>query len=152
MNGYGQQVRPDYPDSTWSSDGDWSLYLYAALNYVDPVTHAVGDYVEFYQEVDLTGVEQLTFDVKLGGGTYTDSYFAIDGQKLWTDNVAGVDYGVAVDVSGYSGVHELQLGVEVFSAFGNSADGWTHFDNITPEPGTSSLLILGGLSLLRRRQ
>ena len=50
MNGYGQQVRPDYPDSTWSSDGDWSLYLYAALNYVDPVTHAVGDYVEFYHQ------------------------------------------------------------------------------------------------------
>lgn len=150
MNGLGAQTTPAIP-SSWSSDGDWSLYVFAAVPGSIFGTHHVGDYVEFYQEVDFTEIEELAFDVKLEGGTYTESYLAIDGQALWTDNVAGTHYGVTVDASDYVGVHELQLGVRVFAAFGFEADGWTRFDNLTPEP-SSLLLLIGGLPLLRRRR
>ena len=134
----------------WSSHGDWSLYVFAST----VESHSPGDYIEFYQSVDMTGMSELLFDVYLAGGTYTNSYVAIDSQKLWIRNQAGTLFDVNLDVSSLSGVHEIELGVEVFQSFGSSADGRTYFDNVrlVPEPATLLLFGLGGLMLRRRRK
>ncbi len=135
----------------WSSDGDWSLYVFAST----AGSHSAGDYIEFYQSIDMSGITELLFDVKLLGGAHTNSYVAVDSQKLWIHNWAGTHYDVSLDVSSYSGTHEIEVGIEVFEPFGSSADGWTYFDNLRmiPEPRTIALLSLSGLGwLLKRRQ
>lgn len=132
----------------WSSDGDWAIYLFAST----AGSHVAGDYIEFFQEVDLAAVAFLIFDAMLKGGTYTDSYLAVDGQKLWTANATGTYLNTRIDLSDFTGVHEIQLGVEVQHAFGRNADGWTYFDNLRPIPAPASLaLLLLGLVALGMR-
>jgi len=133
-NGHG--VRVDALSSGWSSDGDWSLYIFAST----AGGHQPGHYIEFYQFVDLTDVDAIVFDVRLRGGIYTNSYFAVDSQKVWVHNQAGWLPNVIVDVGNFSGIHEIALGVEVFEAFGDTADGWTHFDNIRAVLDPATLL------------
>lgn len=132
----------------FSTHGEWSLYVFASTE----GPHNVGDYLEFYQSVDLTGITEILFDARLRGGSFTDSVFFIDGAPVWEENAAGTYLDVSVDTSGYSGLHDIGVGVRVFQAFGSSADGWTHFDNLRaiPEPATLCLLVLGGLALRRR--
>ena len=48
----------------WISHGDWSLYVFAST----AGSHFPGHYIEFYQDVDLTGMTELLFDVYLEGG------------------------------------------------------------------------------------
>ena len=80
----------------------------------------------------------------------------IDSQKLWTENQAGTYSDMSLDISSFSGLHEIRVGVEVFQPFGDSADGKTYFDNIRliPVPGTPLLLLLGlfavAINTLRR--
>ena len=133
----------------WVSDGGYSLYVFAGIG----SNHSVGDFVEFYQDVDMTGMSDLLFDVHLRGGDYTNSYLAIDSQIMWINNQAGTFIDTTIDISNFSGVHEIELGVEVFQDYGWHADGWTYFDNLrlVPEPGTVLLFGLGGLILRRRR-
>ncbi len=136
--------------SDWSSDGDWALYVFAS----DGGNHYVGDYIEFYQSVDLTGMTELLFDVRLlFDGKYTNSYLSIDSQKLWIRNQKGALYDVSVDISSFSGIREIELGVEVFQPFGSGADGLTYFDNIRliPEPSTILLFTLGAFFLRRKK-
>ena len=66
-----------------ASDGDWFLYLFPSAG-----THLVGDFLEFFQSVDLRDVNSLAFDTRLGGGRYSNTYFAIDTQKVWIENEA----------------------------------------------------------------
>lgn len=138
-----------------TTDGDWFLYLFAA-NFGD---HSIGDFLEFYQSADLTDVSFVAFDVRLQGGSHTNTYFAIDSQKLWIENEATLSSEgtlswteVMIDTSSLSGFHEISIGVEVFEAFGSDPDGWTSIDNITPEPSTLTLLgISAGCALRRKR-
>jgi hypothetical protein len=154
-NGHG--MRSDFTGTGnqihWSSDGNWALYLFAATQ--PPDDHFPGQFIEFYQSVDLTGQANLLFDAMLKGGTYTNSYLAIDSQKLWIDNQPGTYLDNLIDVSGFAGVHEIQLGIEVFQTFGNSADGWTYFDNLRliPEPDALLIVLLGlGMMVLSRQR
>ncbi len=143
-NGHGVRF---YDPVGWRSDGDWSLYVFAST--AGP--HVPGDYLEFYQAIDLTDVPAIAFDVNLLGGGHTNSYFAVGQSKLWVNNLGGTHYDVVVDVSTFSGLHEIAVGVEVFEQYGCSADGWTYFDNlrIVPEPGG---LLLLAMAAARRRQ
>ena len=133
----------------WSSDGDWSIYMFASI----ASSHYKGDYVEFYQNVDLTGVTEIKFDVLLRGGEHTASYFAVGSDRLWVDSTPGVYYGQSVDVSSYTGLQEISFGVEVFEEFGPTLDGVTYFDNLraVPEPGCLLLFVAAGFVAWRRR-
>jgi hypothetical protein len=139
-------IRYDYQSPNgkqigWSSDGDWSLYMFAST----ANDHVAGDYIEFYQLVDLSDISLLVFDAFLKGGEYTNSYVAIDDLTLWEENEVGF-YRQGTDVSSFSGLHEIRVGVRVFEAFGDDADGLTYFDNIrafgrVPVPAPATLLL-----------
>ena len=53
-NANGHGIREDYAPFGnrigWSSDGDWSLYVFASTR----GNHTPGHFIEFYQNVDLT--------------------------------------------------------------------------------------------------
>ncbi|MCK5306001.1 MAG: PEP-CTERM sorting domain-containing protein [Candidatus Omnitrophica bacterium] len=124
-----------------STEGDWALYVFASTR----GSHFPGDYIEFYQDVDFSDIWSLRIDVyRVNQSTYANSYIAIDSEKIWIENQGGPHY-VLLDMNSYSGIHELQLGVEVVEAFGDAADGLTYYDNlkinVVPEP--SSLILLG---------
>jgi len=147
-NGHTRLINsPDGPG--WSSDGYWSLYMFASTG----GSHLPGDYLEFYQEADLTDMTAITFDAYLKGGLHTNSYIAIDSDKLWVTNIAGEYFEESIDISSYTGIHEIVLGVAVFEAFPSDADGWTFYDNISlvPEPATLMFFALGGLMVRRKR-
>jgi hypothetical protein len=155
MNGHG--VHKNNPVIGWSSEGNWSLCVFAAVLKDNPIGHFTGNYVEFYQPVDLTGITSIVFDAMLEQAAYTQSYVAIDSVPVWLRNTPGTYLGEQIDTSMFSGVHEIALGVKVLSDFGPVVDGLTHFDNLidvpVPEPGTLSLLVLGaGLFVRFRKQ
>lgn len=147
----------------WSSEGDWSLYMYAASNRDDPLDHFPGNYLEFYQLVDLTNIVRIEFDVLLKPHSYTESdssysYVSIGSTEVWSKLWSGDEAGtfedtVTIDTSMLSGVYELALGVEVLESF-IEGDGYTYFDNLIaiPEPLTFSVLCLGSLGLLAKRK
>lgn len=134
--------------NSWSSNGNCSLYVFASTR----SNHKSGDYLEFYQNVDMTGMTELLFDIHLRGGIYTKSYFAVDSQKLWICNQPGTFIDTTIDIKNLSGIHEVSFGVEVFQSYDARADGWTYFDNIrlVPEPATIVLFVLGSCALRKR--
>ncbi len=138
MNGHGVRGA-----TAWTTDGEWCLNSFASTE----GAHEVGDYLEFYQTVDLTDITAISFDVKLYTHDYTISYFAVDSDKLWTESTPGEYHGVTVDVSSYSGSHELVLGVEVTTAFGSggTADGRTWFDTLAIDVTFGSTPIIDGV-------
>lgn len=151
MNGHGIHTGHS---SGWSSEGDWSLYMFAAEDTQNPQDHFAGDFLEFHQSVDLTNIVAISFDVWLDSATHTNSYISIDSDKLWTSSEVGIYYGQIIDTSMFSGLCELALGVEVFEDFGPEADGNTYFDNLIaiPEPSTFLLVCLGTLGLAAKRK
>lgn len=153
MNGHGihkNDKADGWTDEDWLSEQDWALYVFAAVDNDNPQIHDTGDYVEFYQMLNLTGVDWISFDAWLLGGSYTNSYVSIDFNKVWSENTEGI-YSETIITSTLSGVHRIALGVEAFADFGVEVDGLTYFDNLViPEPCTLFLLGLGGLGLLAK--
>jgi hypothetical protein len=139
----------------WSTDGDRCLYMFAS----NTGPHFTGDYLEFYQPVDLTNISNIVLDLLCDDRAVTNSYLAIDSQKLWISPASLFsDWTIKdlnIDVSSFSGIHELSLGIEMTANISAFADGHTRYDNIrfisVPEPFSLFLLAMGGL-LLRRRK
>ena len=86
--------------------------------------------MEWYQEVDLTRVDEIIFDVRLGMRN-TAAYFAVDGQTLWTSST-GEHHDVSVDVTEFSSTYEIAVGILVLQDFDGTgaADGFTWWDNL----------------------
>ena len=121
-NGHGQRG-----PQGWATDGEWCLYMFAMVNY----DHFQGDFLEWYQDVDLTNIDAIFFDVRLGTHNHTAAYFAVDGQALWSSSSTGEYHEVFIDVTGYNGLHEIAAGVMLLENFdGPSADGHTWWDNL----------------------
>jgi parallel beta-helix repeat protein len=138
-NGHG--IHSDDSSVGWSSHADWSLYAFISTG-----SHSVGDYIEFYQDVDLTGWDELSFDIYRKGSQHVRSYVAIDSQKLWTYELfqRAILVGETIDVSGFSGTHEIRLGVEMTMPTGlEKARGWTYFDNLTLSSGGAMMALFG---------
>lgn len=151
MNGHGIHKNNIFG---WSSEGDWSLHMFAANEIGNPQDHFPGDFVEFYQLVNLTGIDSISFDVELKGGVYTNSYVSIDDEKLWSNNQEDTYYDQTIQTSTYPGMRKLALGVEVVESFSTGTDGWTYFDNLIaiPEPSTLLLVCVGSLGLAAKRR
>jgi hypothetical protein len=122
LNGHGTRSQVD-----WVTDGDWSLYVFAMANR----DHLEGDFLEWYQNVDLTFVQYLIFDVKLGHHGHTESYVDVDGEAVWCSDFAAEYLGEVIDLTAYAGHHDVSVGVRVSQTlYGAGADGFTWFDNL----------------------
>jgi len=107
------------------TDGQWCLYMFTMTQR----THQPGDFLEWYQDVDLTDVEQILFDVRLYNHNQTRAYFAVDGESLWTGHEDGLHIGESVPVSQYTGVHQIAVGIVVLAQF-EGVRGSTYWDNL----------------------
>ena len=127
LNGHGVRGA-----QAWVTHGEWCLSVFTQAN----EEHSAGDFLEFYQTVDLTKVETISFNVKLATHAHTRAYFSVGGDKLWTGNTPGKEYGLMVDVSTYDGEHEIALGVEAVEQFSgvSPGDGRTWFDDLDVHP------------------
>lgn len=147
---YGWQIRTD-----WVTDGAYSMNLYSSTN----TTFSGGSYVALYQDVDLTGIVSISFDCKLsawaGGLPQTFEHFKasllIGGSEYWSSASSGtyLDNTVGVDLPG---VHRVEFRTQALESGTFSTSYWTQWDNFrtVPGPGAVSLLVLGGLAVLRR--
>ena len=119
-----------YSGTQWASEGNRSLRIYTGAQ----ETREAGSWLGAWQEVDLTGVAGLRFDVtttESAGGTWADCEAAVcvDQTRLWGG--AGVDQtwlDVEVDTSAFTGVHTLSVRLS-FLATGMFAED-VHFDNL----------------------
>ncbi len=129
MNGLGQVYDDRSPAPYWVSHGDYALYLFAWVW----DSHYPGDFIEFYQTVDLTDVESIWFDAFVKQNDHeSTAYFAVDGDRRWKRDlpVSWKYLNTSVDVRDLTGTHEIALGLEVTQEFGTVADGHTFFDNL----------------------
>lgn len=106
-------TRPGFALGTteaWNSEGNRSARIYGCYN--QAVT--AGDYMSFYQTVDLTGISSIVFDVKLAAfpwGLFKDFEAAllVEDQVLWSRTDDGSYKDVKVDVSRFSGRCRIEL-------------------------------------------
>jgi len=75
-------------------------------------------------------------------------YIAYEQNNNWTVDLDGSLHSVSSGILTYDGVHPTSKGVSLLAD--HIAEG-IH-DAAIPEPATVSLLLLGGLALLRRRR
>lgn len=127
--------------SPWVSSGGWNgigsyystYHLYISIN--------VGQTGYCYQSVDLTNVDNLTFELYSDVYTYSNSYFFVavneSSNRIWqrgyTPKSVWTEY--TIDVSGYSGVKNVYFG-------GYSGTGlWGGYDNIYAETSVTESII-----------
>ncbi len=124
-------------------------------------TFAIGDFESLKQDVDLTDVTEIRFDVKLSEGSNTGNFdhfkgvFLVDGVPLWEEATGGIYLNRSVDVSGLSGVRTIELRNEsLVNATLGFESHWAEWDNLRaiPEPATLALGSVGFLMMLRRRR
>jgi hypothetical protein len=121
-----------YCNHSWSTDGIMSVALLSRINKaVNP-----GDYQNFYQYVDLTGIGAIKFDVRLqalpsGAFEHFEAAFLVDGVALWTQNTAGLYLDQQVNVSAMTGYHCIEMRNRAVDAgtFPQTAY-WTQWDNL----------------------
>lgn len=123
-NGHGAMLPQGHP-----TDGAWSLEMFG----MGGGDYVPGDFIEWYQTVDLTQVVEILFDVTLEYHSGAVSYVSVDGQELWSSNDEGTHLDKVVDVSQLAGDHELAVGVRMTEyAFPGHAGGMTYWDNLRP--------------------
>jgi hypothetical protein len=161
-------------DSSWSTDGRYSYHLWCRPNSVTHARPAAGhpaDHAWIEQNVDLTGVDTITCDIKTGRlylryqwGPRWDYNFQVLicldswSNVLWaTQKISGAPspdehqtfLDVEVDVSAYNGVHkfifELRETDNGTNMFGYQFDTW--IDNIRTEGGIAADVDLEPTSL-----
>ncbi|MHC4173525.1 MAG: fibronectin type III domain-containing protein [Planctomycetota bacterium] len=102
-----------FPDDIWVSDGSQVFGMLFSEDY----SYAEGDYVYLRQTVDWTGVETLMFDCYGGFARDLTISVLIGDTKVWsktgTFTPMELYMNQTVDVSSFSGRHDLRLKVEV---------------------------------------
>lgn len=115
-------------DIIWASEGKWS----AGAMFWNEYSYKQGDYGDFYQSVDWTGVNTLVFDYCTLAAGKLKCKVLIGNTEVWskdgTNSGVAVYNDVAIDVSSFTGQQDLKLRVEVKS--GGSFDAAILWDNL----------------------
>jgi hypothetical protein len=133
-----------YCTGPWCTDGVQAVIMYNRSNqFVSP-----GDYQSFFQDVDLTGVASIEFDVLLAAppavppaGTFAHfkALFLVDDVPLWEEDVVGVYLDQQVDVSGLGGERTIEIRLEAVDQGAFRAAYWTRWDNIRLIEGPTTI-------------
>lgn len=123
-----------YVSGTWASDGAMSANIYSRINQ----SVNVGDFKSLQQDVDLTQVKTIVFDVALSAhGAVAEPVFegyeaalAINGVVLWSESEGGDYYDQEADVSHLSGVCTVELRNAAIIDQQNTLSCWTQWDNL----------------------
>jgi len=103
-----------FPDDVWVTDGRYV----AGVIFTEDFEWNKGDYADWIQPVDWTGVDTLVLDYcsSFGRGLLISS-IRIGDTEVWADHDIGEvldpHIDITIDVSGFTGTHELRLRVEV---------------------------------------
>lgn len=110
-----------------SGHGDWNRHYIttatlgamptAGSSHLELIVDGLdGDYLQYSQSVDLTGVGAIRFDAELYGGpngTYASAgEVRIDGVVKWRQQSPGQYLNQTLDVSSYAGTHTIELRAE----------------------------------------
>jgi hypothetical protein len=118
-----------------------SQYLYMGLwtgQYV-----SAGYYIPYYQALDLTGYNEILFDLAQVGedGRWYDIIGGevwIDGVRYFTKSGQGIFKDQAVNIAGLTGIHTVEFRCIVKKAGGSSYNQVINFDNIRLSPALTS--------------
>lgn len=131
-----------YLSPYWKTEGAYSAALFS--RYGKEVKK--GDYQSFYQTANLTGVGRIIFDVRLSGnglGTFPFEHFEaallVDGRPLWKQKTDGEYRDQAVNVSGLSGFHLIELRNTALEDGQFDAAYWTEWDNVQTVEGSDAI-------------
>ncbi|MDY6834607.1 MAG: DUF2341 domain-containing protein [Chloroflexota bacterium] len=132
---FGERLEDDWDDgdyTAWLHGGGWVTIM--------------GSYAEVRQDIDLTNVEKITFDVSLWQSTtalpeWWSQYYArvyVDTNEEWeqalpTDSTTalyGEPDGAVIDVSNYTGVHAVRFNVAFWAILGGIRSMEVYYDNI----------------------
>ncbi len=108
---------------------------YAGFNTFHNTVRTAGDFARLTQSVNLTGAGVLIFDALLDAppgltwGGNVRAEVRIDGVTVWSATAERAFLDRTVDVSGYTGVHTLELREEVIVTGSFNAQ-WVYFDNL----------------------
>ncbi len=116
----------------WHTEGSASLYCYNSWRGY----YVAGDYLALSQDVDLTGVAQIRFDVKLDGGSAApEGCFGIsvrvDGTEEWGETGYAEYLDQVIEVSALSGVRTVEIRQEALKRHtsGSGKTVWSWWDN-----------------------
>jgi len=125
----------------WKTHGEYCLTTYSKNLY----SFTAGDYMYHRQDVDLTGTGTILFDVKLSapGGwlNVAKAQVLVDGVAYWTQTGAGTYLGESINVAALSGIHTLELRLEMTSS-GTFGSQWVQWDNFRTPSVQGSLTLL----------
>ena len=126
---FGSQISNVWKTESLRSEGLFSRY---------GRSFTAGNYQSIYQVVDLTGIADIVFDVRLaayGSTTLTmfDSFEAallVDEVPLWTQTADGTHVDQQVDVSRLPGLHRVELRITARTDGQFNVAYWAQWDNL----------------------
>jgi hypothetical protein len=123
----------------WRPDNLYALTIFSGAGQ----TYTAGEQAFLSQQVDLSDVNQIIFDVKLLGNKYGEiawdptkctAFVKIDSNDVWTSGptATGAYYDVIVDVNSYkdSQPHKLSFGMRVDVSANLSPSYWAVWDSL----------------------
>lgn len=134
-----------YCTLSWRTDGIVSAALLSRLtNNGTAYNFTPGDFQAFWQDVDLTGIGRIKFDVRLaanpsGDFDHFEAALYVGGVRLWTKTVGGTYLDQEVDVSHLAGWRCVELRLTARESGVFSTSYWAQWDNIRLVEGAPSI-------------
>jgi len=110
----------------WETSMDSALRFYSTSS--GDLTE--GHYAGCRQDADLTGVNAIVFDVNFAQGTHVEARLLIDSDLVWSRATPGVAMDQSADVSGYDGVHTVELRMHCVQGGTATESEGVYFDNV----------------------
>ncbi len=124
----------------WITDGNYAAGLYSLVN--KPISP--GNFESFYQFVDLTGIGEIVFDVRLaaypsGKFEHFQAVLLVNGAPVWTQTQDGTYLNQKADVRNLTGYRRLEMRVVALDGGAYPLAYWTQWDNVRLVEGPKTI-------------